>query len=115
MTSSKVSAADIPRRATPPRIKPTLPTRLGVFLLLAIMTIGMMAIVFTNNLFYLVTASLLAFVTISGIMAELTLSGLSARRRLPEEVFASTPVPVLLHLANGKTRTASFGLFVREG
>jgi uncharacterized protein (DUF58 family) len=85
-----------------------------VCLLLAIMIIGMMAIIFSNNLFYLITATLLAFVTISGIMAEGTLSGLRATRRMPEEVFAATPIPVSITLHNEKGRFPSFGLFLRE-
>lgn len=95
-------------------MKPTLPTRLGVFLIIAIMIIGMMAIIFSNNLFYLITATLLAFITISGIMAEGTLTSLRAGRRMPEEVFAATPVPVTITLRNEKGRFPSFGLFLRE-
>jgi len=79
------------------------------------MTIGMMAIVFTNNLFYLITAILLGFVAISGLLAEMTLTRLGASRHLPQEVFATTPTLIEVEVRNGKIRAPTLGLFVREG
>ncbi|MBI4862869.1 MAG: DUF58 domain-containing protein, partial [Candidatus Riflebacteria bacterium] len=106
MVKSHLSFYFRPRR----HFKPTWPTRLGALFIVMILFIGMMAIVFSNNLFYLVVATLLGFISVSGLLAEYTLAGLSVRIRMASELFAGSPVPVAVELSNGKRGFPSFWL-----
>ncbi|MBI3890895.1 MAG: DUF58 domain-containing protein [Candidatus Wallbacteria bacterium] len=102
------------------RLRPALTPRwvtitpYGLLILTACFVIGMLAIFFTNNLFYFLVAMLLGFVSISGVLSEISIRGLDMRRSVPANVHALSPVFVTIEVTNLKKRFPSFCLHVRD-
>ncbi|MBI2943425.1 MAG: DUF58 domain-containing protein [Candidatus Wallbacteria bacterium] len=86
----------------------------GALVLGGCLFIGMLAIFFTNNLFYFLVAMILGFVAISGVLSEVSIRGLDMRRTVPASVHALAPVLVTLEISNLKTRFPSYCLHVRD-
>jgi len=67
-----------------------------------------------NNLMYMVLSLLLAFLVLSGVLSESALRGVRVRRRIPREVFAGTPAPLVLEISNDQRRVPSFAIVVED-
>jgi uncharacterized protein (DUF58 family) len=67
-----------------------------------------------NNLMYMVLSLLLAFLVLSGVFSESALRGIRVRRRTPREMFAETPVPLVLEIRNEQRRVPSFAIVVED-
>jgi uncharacterized protein (DUF58 family) len=67
-----------------------------------------------NNLMYMVLSLLLAFLVLSGVLSESALRGVRVRRRIPREVFAGTPAPLVLEISNEQRRVPSFAIVVED-
>src|SRR5256714_11857315 len=76
--------------------------------------IGLAAINTGNNLLFLVLGLLLASIVVSGILSEQSLKGVRLERRLPSGATAGQPALIGLLARNGKPRTPSFSLELRE-
>lgn len=84
----------------------------GLPFISGIVILALAAIATGNNLLYLVASGLLAALVVSGATAALNLSGMELSFRLPEEVFASEPVPVHFRLTNAKSFWPAYSLTV---
>ena len=89
-------------------------TRLGRWYTGLTVGIGLAAINTGNNLLFLVLGLLLASIVVSGILSERSLAGIRVERRLPAGATASEAALVGLVARNGKKRTPSFSLELRE-
>ncbi len=89
-------------------------TASGFVLILGCFVIGMLAIVFTNNLFYLLVAMLLGFIAVSGFLSEWTIRGIDVRRYVPADTHALAPVFVSLEVRNLKKSFPSLCLLVKD-
>jgi len=67
-----------------------------------------------NNLMYMVLSLLLAFLVLSGVFSESALRGVRVRRRIPREMFAGTPAPLVLEITNEQRRVPSFAIVVED-
>ena len=67
-----------------------------------------------NNLMYMVLSLLLAFLVLSGVLSESALRGVRVRRRIPREMFAGTPAPLVLEISNEQRRVPSFAIVVED-
>ncbi len=90
------------------------PTRAGWLFFALTFGVGFSAMNSGNNLLYMVLSLLLAFLVLSGVLSESALRGIRVRRRLPREIFAETPVPVVIEIHNAGTRVPSFALVVED-
>lgn len=90
------------------------PTRAGWVFFGLTLGVGFAALNTGNNLLYLVLSLMLAFLVLSGVLSESALRGVSVRRRLPRELFASTPAWVALEIHNANRRVPAFALVVED-
>jgi uncharacterized protein (DUF58 family) len=67
-----------------------------------------------NNLMYMMLSLLLAFLVLSGVLSESALRGVRVRRRISREMFAGTPVPLVLEITNDQRRVPSFAIVVED-
>jgi uncharacterized protein (DUF58 family) len=67
-----------------------------------------------NNLLYMVLALLLAFLVLSGVLSESALRGIQVRRRLPRDLQAERPAPVVLEIRNAQRLAPSFAVVVED-
>jgi uncharacterized protein (DUF58 family) len=67
-----------------------------------------------NNLLYMVLSLLLAFLVLSGVLSESALRGIQVRRRLPRDVQAERPVPVLLEIRNDQRLAPAFAVVIED-
>jgi uncharacterized protein (DUF58 family) len=89
-------------------------TRPGWCFVAIILGVGFAALNTGNNLLYLVFALMLAFLILSGILSETSLRGIRVERRVPRELFAGAPNPVVLRIHNRQKRVAAFALSVED-
>jgi uncharacterized protein (DUF58 family) len=90
------------------------PTRAGWLFFGLTLGVGFAALNTGNNLLYLVFAFLLGFLVLSGVLSEAALRRIEVRRRLPREIFAESPVPVSLEVANEQRRIPSYAIVVED-
>ncbi|MFO0727059.1 MAG: hypothetical protein U1E65_24980 [Myxococcota bacterium] len=103
------------QRWRPPRR--VLPTRAGVFALLAPFALGLAAINASNNLLFLVLGAALGLIVLSGITSERMVRDIEAEVRPPETAYAGETAAVLVVLRRTRYRTGRgpiFDLRVRE-
>jgi uncharacterized protein (DUF58 family) len=87
-------------------------TRGGVLFTIAILVVGMAAIVSANNLLFLIVATMLATLLVSGLVSRLCLAGLELDFLVPEHVPAGRSVPGKLFVRNQKWLMPSFSIRV---
>jgi len=86
---------------------------LGGFLFtLAMLMVGLGAVVSANNLLFLILAAMMATVLVSGLVSRLCLAGLELDFLLPEHVCAGRTVPGRLLVRNHKWLIPSFSIRV---
>jgi len=90
------------------------PTRAGWLFFGLTLGVGFAALNTGNNLLYLVFSFLLGFLVLSGVLSEAALRRIAVRRRLPREIFAESPVPVGLEVANEQRRIPSYAIVVED-
>ena len=90
------------------------PTRAGWLFFAATLGVGLAAMNTGNNLMYMVLSLLLAFLVLSGVLSESALRGVRVRRRIPREMFAGTPAPLVLEITNEQRRVPSFAIVVED-
>ncbi len=90
------------------------PTRAGWIFFALTFGVGFAALNTGNNLLYLVLSLMLAFLILSGVLSESALRGVRVTRRLPQEIFAGAPAPVMLAVANRKRRVPAYALVVED-
>lgn len=88
--------------------------RAGAFLVGGTILLGLAALNTGNNLLYLLLGSLFGTLVLSGWLSELTLRGLTVRRAVPRAVTAGATARIEYTVRNGRRRTASHGIVVRE-
>ena len=84
----------------------------GVLFTLAIVMVGVGAVVSANNLLFLILAAMLATLLVSGLVSRLCLAGLRTRFLVPEHVPAGRAVPGKLFVRNQKWLMPSFSIRV---
>ncbi len=89
-------------------------TRVGITYVLGVIVLGIAAVNTGNNLLYIVVAAMLSAIVVSGIASAAVLRGLRLDLRVPEYVFAGTPVKARLTVRNPR-RWASFSISVVPG
>jgi uncharacterized protein (DUF58 family) len=99
------------RRAIVRRIRYKV-TRGGVLFTLAILGVGVGALVSANNLLFLITAAMLATVLASGFVSRLCLAALELDFLVPPHVVARRNVPARLFVRNMKLFVPSFSIRV---
>jgi len=87
-------------------------TPLGTRTVFVCIAVGAAAINTGSNLLYLTVAMLLSMILLSGVLSEQALRRLVPKRRLPSEMYAGTPFPVVYTLRNNKRRMPSLALSV---
>ncbi len=87
-------------------------TRGGLLFTLAILVVGLGAIVSANNLLFLIVATMLATLLVSGFVSRLCLAGLELDFLVPEHVPAGRSVPGKLFVRNQKWLIPSFSIRV---
>jgi uncharacterized protein (DUF58 family) len=87
-------------------------TRGGVLFTLAILAVGLGAIVSANNLLFLIVAAMLATLLISGLVSRLCLAGLELDFVAPEHVSANRAAPCKIYVRNQKWLMPSFSIRV---
>jgi uncharacterized protein (DUF58 family) len=90
------------------------PTRAGWLFFGLTLGVGFAALNTGNNLLYLVFSFLLGFLVLSGVLSEAALRRIEVRRRLPREIFAESPVPVGLEVANEQRMISSYAIVVED-
>jgi uncharacterized protein (DUF58 family) len=90
------------------------PTRAGWLFFALTLGVGFAALNTGNNLLYLIFSFLLGFLVLSGVLSEAALRRIEVRRRLPREIFAESPVPVGLEVANEQRRIPSYAIVVED-
>jgi uncharacterized protein (DUF58 family) len=88
------------------------PTRAGWLFFVLTLGVGFAALNTGNNLLYLVFSFLLGFLVLSGVLSEAALRRIDVVHRLPREVFAEAPAPVVLEVSNHQRRMPSFAIVV---
>jgi uncharacterized protein (DUF58 family) len=89
-------------------------TRGGLLFTLAILVVGLAAVVSANNLLFLIVATMLATLLISGLVSRLCLAALELDFLVPEHVAARRDVPGKLYVRNQKWLMPSFSIRVEE-
>jgi len=89
-------------------------TRGGLLFTLAILIVGLAAVVSANNLLFLIVATMLATLLISGLVSRLCLAALELDFLVPEHVAARRDVPGKLFVRNQKWLMPSFSIRVEE-
>ena len=87
-------------------------TRGGLLFTLAILVVGLAAIVSANNLLFLIVATMLATLLVSGLVSRLCLAGLALDFQVPEHVASGRAVPGRLFVRNQKWLMPSFSVRV---
>jgi len=87
-------------------------TRGGLLFTLAILVVGLGAVVSANNLLFLIVATMLATLLVSGFVSRLCLAGLELDFLVPEHVPAGRSVPGKLFVRNQKWLIPSFSIRV---
>jgi uncharacterized protein (DUF58 family) len=87
-------------------------TRGGVLFSVAILVVGVGAIVSANNLLFLIVAMMMATLLVSGLVSRLCLAGLQLDFRVPEHIVAKRGVPGRLYVRNQKWLFPSFSIRV---
>lgn len=106
--------AALPARAVPAWRRRLTFTRLGRWYVALTIGIGLAAINTGNNLLFLVLGLLLSSIVVSGLLSETSLRGVRVTRRLPASASVGAPALVGLVARNGKARSPSVGLELRE-
>lgn len=88
-------------------------TKLGTYVVILTIGIGLAAMNTGNNLLYMVFGMMLGFITASGIISEMSLRGLELDWILPAEIYAEKLTTIRLILKNDKHKFPSFGITVR--
>jgi len=96
----------------PPRM--LRPTKAGWYFTAITFGVGFAALNTGNNLLYLVLSLMLSFLVLSGVLSESALRGIEVRRRLPTEIFAGRPNPVVVDIHNSQQRVPSFAVVVED-
>lgn len=111
-----VGLATVPflaRRVEAKRVRDALDfevTRAGGFYVAAVLVIGIAALNTGNNLLYIIVATLLAAIIVSGIASAVCLSGLELELKIPEYIFAGTPVEGTIAVHNSKSLIPSLSI-----
>ena len=87
-------------------------TRGGALFTLAIVVVGVGAVVSANNLLFLIVAAMLSTLLVSGFVSRLCLAALELDFQVPEHVSARRPVPGKLFVHNQKWLMPSFSIRV---
>lgn len=87
-------------------------TRGGVLFSVAILVVGVCAIISANNLLFLIVAMMMATLLVSGLVSRLCLAGLQLDFRVPEHIAAKRGVPGGLYVRNQKWLLPSFSIRV---
>ena len=87
-------------------------TRGGLLFTLAILVVGVGAIVSANNLLFLIVATMLATLLVSGLVSRLCLAALELDFLVPDHVPAGRTVPGKLFVRNQKWLVPSFSIRV---
>ena len=86
------------------------PTREGWWCLGVTIGLGLTAMNTGNNLLYLLESMVLALIIISGVLSEQSVRGVRLKARLPDEIYAGTPVLIGAVVRNTKRRLASYSI-----
>ena len=87
-------------------------TRGGLLFTLAVLVVGLGAVISANNLLFLIVAAMLATLLISGLVSRLCVAGLELDFLVPEHVAARRSVPGKLYVRNCKWLMPSFSVRV---
>jgi len=87
-------------------------TRGGLLFSIAILLVGLAAIISANNLMFLITAAMMATLLVSGFVSRLCLAALELDFLVPEHVSAGRSVPGKLFVRNQKWLIPSFSIRV---
>ncbi len=87
-------------------------TRGGLLFTLAILVVGLGAILSANNLLFLIVATMMATLLVSGLVSRLCLAALELDFLVPEHVPAGRTVPGRLYIRNQKWLMPSFSIRV---
>ncbi len=85
-------------------------TRGGLLFTVAILLVGMGAIISANNLLFLIVATMMATLLVSGLVSRLCLAALELDFLVPEHVPAGRSVPGRLYVRNQKWLMPSFSI-----
>jgi uncharacterized protein (DUF58 family) len=85
-------------------------TKGGVLFTLAVIFVGVAAVVSANNLLFLILATMISTILISGLISRLCLAGLELDLLIPEHVTAGRAVPAKLYVRNLKFWMPSFSI-----
>jgi uncharacterized protein (DUF58 family) len=85
-------------------------TRGGVLFTLAVILVGVAAVVSANNLLFLILATMISTILISGLISRLCLAGLELDLLIPEHVTAGRAIPAKLYVRNQKFWMPSFSI-----
>lgn len=85
-------------------------TREGGGFIFIILSVGIGAVLTSNNLLYLVLAMCCSFLITSGILSELTLKKIKIQGTLPATLYAQDFFPLTLTVTNGKKYFSSYSL-----
>ncbi len=85
-------------------------TRGGLLFTLAILVVGLAAVVSANNLLFLIVATMLATLLVSGLVSRLCLAGLELDFQVPEHIAAGRHFPGRLLVRNQKWLMPSFSI-----
>ncbi len=88
-------------------------TRGGLLFSVAVVMVGIAAVVSANNLLFLILAAMLSTLLTSGLVSRLCLAALELDFVLPEHVTAGREFPARLHVRNLKAWMPSFSVVVR--
>src|SRR5947208_2021265 len=85
-------------------------TKGGVLFTLAVILVGVAAVVSANNLLFLILATMISPILVSGLISRLCLAGLELDLFIPEHVTAGRAVPAKLYVRNLKFWMPSFSI-----
>lgn len=86
-------------------------TRQGLFFVVAVIVVAMVALMSGNNLIYLILSCMLAAMVIAGLVSRLDLSGLQLTLAFPTHLFAGQPTAAQATLRNLKRWMPSFSIW----
>jgi len=85
-------------------------TKGGILFTLAVILVGVAAVVSANNLLFLILATMISTILISGFISRLCLAGLELDLLIPEHVTAGREIPAKLYVRNQKFWMPSFSI-----
>lgn len=88
-------------------------TKAGWLYIILTLFLGFAAVNTGNNLLFLIVSAFLSFMGISGFFGKRNLSGLDIRIDPPEEIYATTMVPIKVTLRNRRKLLPAFLITVR--